>query len=243
MKQAYSATMTFKSVLTHYLTLPTPRDLDQDGKERWLAMLHAVRDLAGPIIAEVEQIVSDPKLTDQEKTDKLLAVGPRVGSQFKNVGIALNEAYQATARLERLLLDLLTAKPAGNELVTFLREQEIRQAIGKKRAGAAFFDALGKGDTETVRAILDWPGGPVFPEEIRRRGMALFSERTQPDIWPKVQFVDALRLRLTALASDVARWLFELGASPESVQAATRIPVTPLNESLARTNQADATTE
>ena len=25
MKQAYSATMTFKSVLTHYLTLSTPR--------------------------------------------------------------------------------------------------------------------------------------------------------------------------------------------------------------------------
>jgi hypothetical protein len=249
MKQAYSATMTLKSVLTHHLTQPTLRGLDQDGEERWKAILHKVRDLAGPVIAEVEQIFNDPKLTDQGKEDKLLAVGPRVVGNFKNVGIVLNEAEQAKARLERLVFDPLTTKPAGNEMVVGLREYEIRQDIGKPQAGAAFLDAVDKGHIETARAILDWPGGPVLPKEIRRRGMAAFAQRTQPDIWRKVQFVEALHERLSALGSSIARWLLELGASPDSVQAATKIPVTrpstvtQLNEYLAQTNQADATTE
>ena len=249
MKQAYSATMTFRSVLTHHLSQPTPRDLDQDGEERWLAILHKVRDLAGPVIAEVEQIVTDPKLTDQGKTDKILAVGPRVVNNFKNVGIVLHEAEQAKARLERLLFDPLTTKPAGNETVVYLREQEIRRAIGKPQAGAAFLDAVDTGQIEVARAILDWPGGPVLTEEIRRRGLAAFAQRTQPDIWRKVQVVEALHERLSALASSIARWLLELGASPESVRAATSIPVTrpsavtQLDEYLAQTSQAGATTE
>lgn len=249
MKQSYSATMTFKNVLMHHLSQPILRGLDQDGQERWKAILHTVRDRAVPVISEVEQIFTDSKLTDQGKTDKMLAVGPRVVSQFKNVGNVLNEAEQATARLEGLLFNPLTAKPAGNEMVIGLREYEIRQAIGKPQAGAAFLDAVDKGHTETARAILDWPGGPVLTEEIRRRGMTSFAQRTQPDLWRNVQFVDALHERLSAFALSIAGWLLELGASPDSVQAATRIPVTrpsavtPLNESLAPASQVGVTTD
>lgn len=249
MKQAYSATMTFKNVLMHHLAQPTLRGVNQDGQERWLAMLHTVRDRAVPVIADVEQIFTDPKLTDQGKTDKMLAVGPQVVSQFKNVGNVLHEAEQAKARLEGLLFDPLTAKPAGNEMVIGLREYEIRQAIGKPQAGAAFLDAVDKGHTETARAILDWPGGSHIPEEMLKRGREAFALKTNPDLWRKVQFVEALHEQLSALASSIARWLLELGAAPESVQAATRIPVTrpsavtQLNEYLAQTNQAGATTE
>ena len=243
MNQAYSATMTLKNVLMHYLTRPTLRGLDQDGEERWQAILQKIRDLAEPVIAEVEQIASDPKLTEQGKTEKLLAVGPRVVSQFKNLGIVLNEAEQAKARLEQLVFDPLTKKPDGSEVVTYLREREIRRSMSKPQAGAALLDAVDKGHTETARAILDWPGGSHIPEEMLKRGREAFALKTNPDLWRKVQFVDALLEQLSALASSSARWLLALGASPDSVQAATRIPVAPLNESLAPTSQAGATTK
>jgi hypothetical protein len=78
------------------------------------------------------------------------------------------------------------------------------------------------GDTDTTRALLSAPGPAWVSADIRQRGEAAYAQRTNPDAWQKLQYVEFLRENLAALAAPVAQWLIHLGASAESVQKATK---------------------
>ena len=226
MKEAFAKTKTLQSVLTHHLTQPTLRGLDQDGLERWQAILQKLDELFKPVAKEIERIMTDPGRTDEGKSVKLLAVGPKVVDSFRNVGNVLHQADESKMRLEKLIFDPLTAKPKdANEVVTFLREDAIRRSIDKGQAGIAFLQAINQDDLETVRSLLDWPGGHGISDEILRRGREAFAQRTNQTAWENLQHVEVLREGLNALALQISSWLLLLGASPASVRQSTGVSV------------------
>jgi hypothetical protein len=215
-------TATLQTLIRHHREQPIRPGFDDDGKAVWLAILQKLDELVQPVAVEVDAVMKNQQLSDQGKRDMLMGIGPRVVGNFVNMGTVLNQADHAKARLEKVLFSEITKKPSGNEVVTFLREDAIRRTTGKAGAGTAFLKALEADDTESARALLDWPGGSPITEDIKRRGEEAYAQRTNPDAWEKLQYIEFLRENLAALAASVAQWLIGLGASAESVQKSVK---------------------
>jgi hypothetical protein len=217
-------TASLQTLIRHHREQPIRPGFDEDGKEIWLAILQKLDELVRPVAAEVDRITNDRTLSEEGKKTKLMAVGPRVVGNFVNMGIVLNQADQAKARLEKMLFGpLIEPSTKGNEILNEMRAQELRQMIGQKDASANFLAACDRGDTETTRAILLAPGPAWLTEEVQRRGRASYAQRTNPEGLEKLKFVQFLQENLSALSQQVALWLRSLGASPESIQQATHI--------------------
>ena len=222
MKVAYSSTKTMQQVIAHHLRQPLLRGFDQDGGERWQAIVDKLAQLIEPVAAEVEAIFTDPKLTDEGKQEKALTIGPRVVQNFQNLGTVLTEADRAKARLEAVLFSPLVEPPKGHEVVHEIRAAEIRRAIGKKDAAVNYLRAIDRDDLETVKALTTPPGPAWLTAEVQRRGREAYAQRTNPAGWEQLRYVEFLRDNLSALAEQVAQWLVTLGASPEAIQKATK---------------------
>ena len=215
-------TQTLQTLIRHHREQPIKPGFDDDGKAVWLAILQKLDELVRPVAVEVDAVEKNQQLSNQGRQDMLMKIGPRVVGNFVNMGIVLKQADTAKERLEKILFDPITSKPTGDAVVTFLREDAIRRATGKAGAEAKFLKALDTDDLESARALLDWPGGPTVSDAIVKRGRVAYAQRTNPDAWQKLQYVEFLRENLAALAAPVAQWLIHLGASAESVQKATK---------------------
>jgi hypothetical protein len=118
------------------------------------------------------------------------------------------------------MLDPITAKPNGDPMIVFLREQELRNRIPKGEATKAYLNALGADDLDTVRAILDAPGKPWITEEIKHRGEEDYAKRTNPVAFAQRESLDYFQDHLHSLIEHVRIWFLALGASPEAVHTA-----------------------
>ncbi|MBI5315848.1 MAG: hypothetical protein HZB34_07745 [Nitrospirae bacterium] len=226
MKQALAATKTLVNTLRHHKEQPL-RSLSGDALERWLAIVANLLEKLTAMAKEIDSIDADPKLTDRGKQDKLLALGPKAVGNVQNLGNARTQAAEVVVRLEQLIFSLLTSKPAGDVVVTFLREDAIRRGTPKEQAAMVWLEAINRGDLETARALLDWPGSPVIPDDILRRGKESYALRVNPVAWEQLQYVNTLKDNLSSIAQQFASWLLLLGASPESVTQATGVAVPP----------------
>jgi hypothetical protein len=224
MKVAYSQTATLVNLLRHHREQPPLKGFDEDGAERWQAILQKLDELVRPVATQVEKIFGNAYLTDEGKQEAAMKIGSSTVDSFKNVGIVLNQADTAKTRLETMLFGPLTEPPTkGHEILNEMRAQELRRMIGQKDASANFFAACDRGDTETTRALLNAPGPSWLTEEVQRRGRESYAGRVNPEGLEQLKYVEVLRDNLSTLSQQVALWLRSLGASPESIQQATGI--------------------
>ena len=215
-------TETLRIFIQQHRTQPRLSKLDDDGVERWQAILEKTEHGVLAVATEVNAVMNDLTLTQQGQLQKRAKIGPRVVGNFSNLGVVLNQADQAKARLERVLFDPLTQPATGNEVVKFLKDQELRRTIGKGEAAAEFLKAVERGDVDTCRALLTAPGPSWVSDEILQRGKAAYAENVNHAGWEKLQYVEYLREHLSSLAGQVAQWLLHLGATPESIQAVVK---------------------
>jgi hypothetical protein len=216
-----SKTAALQTFLRHSLEQPQATGLDPEGRDIKLATLTKTAPSVAVVALEVNGILNDLKLSDQGQQTKLMAVGPRVVPMFEHIGIVLSQADQAQARLEVVLFGAITKEPAGNEVVRYLRQAEIRRALGaasKSERNAKYLLAVEVNDFETAQALLNWPGGPMVSPDIQKRAREAFAQRTSPEALAKLHGIEVLREQLTVLATQVAQWLLHLGASPEAIQ-------------------------
>src|SRR5437867_1763752 len=175
-------TATLEVFLRHLQEQPRSVGLDQDGAERWQALLAKTAESVQAVAVELDAILNDPKLSDAGKQTKLMAVGPNRVGDFKNMGQVLKEADAAKARLETVLFGPILERPKGDAVIQFLREQEIRTQLGtaaSNERGAAFLLALEADQMETARALLDAPGSGWVTDEVRQRGQDAYGKRTK----------------------------------------------------------------
>lgn len=215
-------TQTLQTLIRHHRDQPHKPGFDDDGKERWRIAVDKLDEGVQPVAVEETTILSNKQWSDEGKRAKRTELATRVVRNFEWLGQMLQQADDAKRRLETILLAPLTEPPKGNEVVLFLQDQELRQTIGKREAHAAFLKAVELGDTTTTRALLSAPGPAWVSDDIRQRGEAAYAQRTNPDAWQKLQYVEFLRENLAALAAPVAQWLMGLGASAESVQKSVK---------------------
>lgn len=217
-----SLTQNIESVRRH-LSEQLPRGLNDDGKERLRAILSDFTERFTPVRVKVETVYANPQLTDEGKLADIMKIGPAIVDNFKHQGVVQDQANEAIARIKAILYAALTEPPKGDPVVLFLSDQELRQTIGKRGADAAFLEAVNVGDTDTTRALLSASGPQWVSAEAQRRGRDAYAQRTNPDLVERLQQTEVLRDTLAMLASAVAKWLLVLGASPESIQAATGV--------------------
>lgn len=193
---------------------------------QWLALNARVNKQVSELWeGDIQRVLKDRALSPEGKVQKLATLAERITPDFSFLGNVLQQADAARDRLTKLLYDPITAKPKGNEIVIFLREQEIRQALRSASASerqAKFLLALEADDLETSRALLDWPGGPMISADIRRRGEEAYARRVNAPAWEKLQAVEYMREHLASLATQTGQWLMSLGATPERVQKAVK---------------------
>lgn len=222
MSMTDAKTQTFITFIRHHREQPRSVGFDADGAERWQAILAKLEQLIQPVATEVNTVMNDLTLTQEGQRQKLMAIGPRVVNNFKNLGVVLSEADKAKARLETVLFAPITTKPTGDAVVTFLREDAIRRTVGKAQAGTELLLATERGDIETMRALLDWPGRPMIAEDIKKRAFDAYAQKTNPTAWEKLRFIEVLRDNLEVLATQTAQWLRHLGATPEAIAQAVK---------------------
>ena len=220
-----SLTLSFESRLTTELTQPTSRRLDTPGANVAVATLVTLKDVVATVRTQEARIGADRNLSDKGKVDTRVAVAVPVIKQVAFVQKAFTDAQNAEARLRHLLLDPITQRPAGDPVVIFLREKEIRDSIRSldvNQSTAFFLRALEKDDLETTRALLDSPGPALVAADIRARGEESYARRTNRAAFEKQQALTYLIEYLQSLVVHCAQWLVSLDASAEDVAKALR---------------------
>lgn len=215
-----SATASLQMRLQQEPGQPARPLLTSENLTAWLHLCGTVLEKVNTYAVKIQSIRNDKTRTLQGQQAQFTALAPQV---VKDVGelVAepLNDAKGAITRLNHLMFDPITAKPKGDAMVIFLREQELRQSIPKTEAGKAYLNALGSDDLETARALLNAPGAPWISDEIKRRGEEAYAQRTNPKALAQRQSLESFQDYLESLAEHVRTWFLALGASPESVEA------------------------
>jgi alkanesulfonate monooxygenase SsuD/methylene tetrahydromethanopterin reductase-like flavin-dependent oxidoreductase (luciferase family) len=88
---------------------------------------------------------------------------------------------------------------------------------------------------QQVRDLVGFLDAALPPDHPFARVKAMPAGDTAPEIWQRLQYVEVLRDRLSALASQIAKWLLLLGAEPAQVQAATGVAVPPSAQTMTMT--------
>lgn len=187
----------------------------------WFKYCDDVLKKVDPVAVKIASIRNDKSLSLQGQQAQYAALAPQV---LKDVAPIVTKPLQdvkaAMARLTAVMFDPITAKPKGDAMVVFLREQEVRARIPKGEAEKEFLTALAAGDLETSRALLDSPGRSLISDEIKRRGEEAYAQRTNPSAFAQRASLSYFKDHLQSVVEQVRNWLLALGASPEAVQAA-----------------------
>jgi hypothetical protein len=220
--------MNAASIHAHF-TAPLPQlaltRLQTDHLNGWNGAMAKTDGLVLAAATVLDRIAQERSLSDDGKQTKYAEEGTRILPSFAYLGKQQQGTCEIIDRHTHLMVDPITAKPKdANDLITYQREAEIRRAVGKANATAAFIQSLETDDLETARALLDAPGGSWVPADIRHRGEETYAKRTQPDIYAERQSLTLLADQLGAMAAMVADWLVGLGVDPKAVAATVQPP-------------------
>src|SRR5215208_4122725 len=100
--------------------------IGSDVQEKLLGALTGLLRSVDEMANNESLIAVDPRLTFEGRAERLATVAQAQVAKLSWLGTLLTEAEAAQDRLEKLLFTK-GERPKGNEVLQFLREQEIRQ--------------------------------------------------------------------------------------------------------------------
>lgn len=179
-----------------------------------------VQDFSGTQAA----IQQDPRYTGEGKAQQHATAAQQFTASLAWLWDLPNVLEEASHRLK----NLLTTKPkppVGNDILAFLREQEIRSAYrGKKQSDidAAYGQAIARGDEETVRALVLAPGGSLVTPAIQEETERLQAKVTNPAAFQALAELTEIRGLAEELVKQFDAWLRGLGANPQDSASVVR---------------------
>jgi hypothetical protein len=160
-------------------------------------------------------IRADIALSERGKIARLVAAAQKksveLGWWWKKPG----ELAAAEERLTNLLY-AGNKRPAGDPVLQFLREREIRDALkGKKQSeiDSLYYNAVANRQEETLRAMIDAPGGPMPSDGAQAQVAEQQARSSNPGAFRALGELGDIRVLLDLMVARAAKWLQALGAS------------------------------
>ena len=199
-------------LINNRLTEQPKRDLSTDDLNLKFTALKKLDPAVLKVAADIDAVQKNTSLSHDGQQKAIAAIGTKSVPSFEWLARMRDAAVNGYDEHTRTLLDPLTAKPTGDPILIFLREQELRQGIPRDKADTLFLLALETDDLETCRALLDAPGRSMITDDIRERGQDQYAQRTNPTVYVQRASKELLRDELEMLVGVIRSWLLSLGA-------------------------------
>jgi hypothetical protein len=204
--------------------LPSPKVLETEDlnlrNKIWVNTQQTIEDVG----VEEDRIANDRYKSEEGKREALAAFATKVASnKFAYLGNALMKSKESEEGLTNTLLGAITKRPTGDPVVLYSREKEIRDQVRLldiNQRNSHYLKRLEADDLETIRALLDCPGGSMVDQEVRERAEDAYALRTNPDKYRKLKSVQLFQEHLRSLAVQVSMWLRDLGGDEQVVNEA-----------------------
>lgn len=191
------------------------RIANDDLRDVYLGDLRKVTDILEAHAVQENAISVDTNLSDAGQQAKIVELAKETLKKLRFLLSKADDTAGAYNRLEALLLAVPDAPKNQNELITYLREQEIRtwlRSLSAPDRMQKYQLAVQQENAETIRALRLAPGEPLIAKDIQDRFDREHLERTKPQEMLRLHSLGVIRDELHALAVQLFRWLQGYGA-------------------------------
>lgn len=188
--------------------------VDDGMRETQLDTLRKVNEILQMHAEQENSISVDRRLSEKGQEEKVIELAKSTLAKLKFLSEREIEADMAYTRLEAVIFTIPKA-PEGNEVVQFLREQEIRsflRGFTPAERMLRYIQAVERDDKDMIRAFRLAPGESLIPNDIRERVDRERHEQTNPSGVTKLSSLDVMRQQLHELNDSLVQWLRGYGA-------------------------------
>lgn len=189
--------------------------------ERWLSDVNRLQQDNDALIQQRAVIMRNSDLSNEGRQKALTKLANEAVKKLSWVGEKRNRTIDAQARLRTLCLDYMTRPKGADAMMGYFREREIRDSLrtgSQQDREIAFLKAAERLDAETMRALLDRPGGSLVEGNIRSRGEEQYGARRNPEAWANLHDLDIYLDHLHGVIGHAAHVLLDMGADPAVVK-------------------------
>ena len=173
-------------------------------------------------------IVANRSLSDEGKRQQLTNMATEALNQFPGLLSSMRHLHDSLGQLRRKMFTI--ELPKNNEVVAFLRQQEIRGGYLEANANerdTAFLLASERLDDEAMVAFLDAPGGPMVSDETKDRAFEARAKKLFPEDFKVYSQQLMLQEVLEMILNSIAKWIAGLGVPPEKIDLELGTTITP----------------
>lgn len=180
------------------------------------AVVDQAREKLETLNQQIEALALDENLSEAGRQKKAVELVAQSYNALSFVSKALQVRKGAIDEAKGRLL--ATPKAVGNEIVSFLQEQEVRERLGKlsgPQRMEAFTKSLSGGNPSVARAVLEDPMAEEwFPKDYLDRVMREHAARTQGGEWQRLKTLEYISDRLSTLTVALNLNLQNYGSLP-----------------------------
>lgn len=186
--------------------------------EKWQQDLERAESNYQDFIEQEASIRRNTTLSNEGKQAAKAELAKTAIKKLSWIGERVANTNAAGERLRATCLDYQTRPKGANEGVAEAREREVRDSLRTKSQSdrdMAFFRAAEQLDGETMRALMNGPGGPWIEGDILARAETVFAERRNPVAFRSWQELDVYREYLVGIANHAAQVLLTMTVGAE----------------------------
>lgn len=190
--------------------------------------LVAILDTVESFEKREKTIVANRALSDEGKRQQLTNMGTEALKQFPGLLSSMRNLKDSIGQLKRKMFTIELQK--GNEVVAFLRQQEIRSGYLEANANerdTAFLLASERLDDESMVAFIDAPGEPMVSDETKGRAFEARAKKLFPEDFKVYSQQLMLQEVLAMILGSIAKWIAGLGVPPETIDQELGTTITP----------------
>lgn len=208
-------------------TRPIASKLQDEGiLGRWIEDISLTEGMTTKWGDQIAAVMRDSRFSNEGRRGEIKKIGAKALIDAKVLPERMEPVLQAMTNL-RSLFDFRKRPKEATELLTYLREKEVRDSLWEHpqhERDVAFLKAAERGDIETMQALtLNVPGGAWVNKDVIARGEEAYGQRVAPESVATLEKLEVRRDRLQGLIDHVARTLLTMGAQPDEIKAALGI--------------------
>lgn len=194
----------------------TAQGLDSDVRKALHRALKGLQRAIEDLGQQEVKISQDSRLTEEGRKACLATVVLQQVRDLSWLGTLLREAEAAYDRLYRILFPG-PQKAAGDAVLAYLREQEIRtrcMKLQQRERTLVYRQAVAQGKEEIIRALAGWPGEVLVPPSMQESIAREHVMASHPEAYKRLEDLHLLCHELGIVAEQTRDWLRDLGTEP-----------------------------
>lgn len=194
----------------------TEQGLDSDVRKTLHRALKGLQRAIEDLGQQKVMISQDSRLTEEGRKACLATVVLQQVRDLSWLGTLLREAEAAYDRLYRILFPG-PQKAAGDAVLAYLREQEIRarcMKLQQRERMLVYRQAVAQGKEEIIRALAGGPGEALVPPSMQESIVREYVQASHPEAYKRLEDLHLLRRELGIVAEQTWDWLRDLGTEP-----------------------------